>query len=93
MSTNSIKISAWEEKLLSCVLTERNFTASSHFLLVKHAMVKDEKLNAGKTVLRTSSFVDLSSFSGRKNLMMEKMLIMCDSARCHGSTEGRMTSL
>lgn len=49
MSTNSIKISAWEEVLGPCVLTEGNFSASSCFLLVKHAVVKDEKLNCRKS--------------------------------------------
>lgn len=93
MSTSSIKISAWEEVLLSCVLTEGDFTASSHPLLVKHAVVKDEKLNCRKSFPENTLLVDLSSFCGRKNLMMEKMLIMYDSTRCHGSTEGKMTSL
>lgn len=49
MSTNSRKISAWEEVLGLCVLAEGDFTVSSHFLLVKYAVVKDEKLNCSKS--------------------------------------------
>lgn len=49
MSTNSIKICAWEEVLGPCVLMEGGFTASSHFLLVKHPVVKYENLNSRKS--------------------------------------------
>lgn len=92
MSPNSIEIIAWEGVLGLCVLTEGHFSASSHFLLVKHAMVKDEKLDCRKS-FPENVLLCRPSFGGRKNLMMEKMLIMYDSARHHESTEGRLTSL
>lgn len=49
MSPNSIKITAWEGVLGPCVLTEGDLAAFSHFLLVKYAMVKDERLDFRKS--------------------------------------------